>query len=75
LKTGLLKKKGLLFYNNRILTLNARGILSYTDPKNVDQIRGYIDLKNKDVFVKVQGKSRSHIEITTKDGNYLFKVN
>ena len=36
LKTGLLKKKGLLFYNNRILTLNSRGILTYTDPKNVD---------------------------------------
>jgi len=53
LKTGLLKKKGLLFYNNRILTLNSRGILTYTDPKNVDQVRGYIDLKHKDVRVKV----------------------
>ncbi|CDW71498.1 phosphoinositide-dependent protein kinase i [Stylonychia lemnae] len=73
LKTGLVKKKGLLFYNNRILTLNAKGILSYTDPKNLDQIRGYIDLKNKGIFVKILGKSRNHIEITTKDDNYLFK--
>lgn len=46
LKKGILKKKGLLFYNNRMVTLSARGILTYSDPKNLNQVKGSIDLNS-----------------------------
>lgn len=39
-KKGIMKKKGLLFYNNRVVQLNVKGILSYYDPKNLTVPRG-----------------------------------
>ena len=42
--SGILRKKGLIFYNNRFLTLNAKGILNYYDPKNLTLPKGVIDL-------------------------------
>jgi hypothetical protein len=74
LKRGMLKKKGLFFYNNRILTLNARGILTYYDPKCQDIPKSEIDLKNGNVIVKLIGKIKDQLEIITKDQQYIFKV-
>lgn len=63
----------MLFYNNRIVKLNAHGILSYTDPKNTTQVRGYIDFKDKNVIVKIYGKMKDSLEIISKDGSFIFK--
>jgi hypothetical protein len=46
LKRGMLKKKGLLFYNNRFVTLSIRGMLNYYDPKNMAVSKGTIDLNS-----------------------------
>eukprot|EP00347_Sterkiella_histriomuscorum_P004693 403359467 len=73
LKRGQLKKKGLFFYNNRIVTLNALGILTYTDPKNLNQVRGHIDLKDQSITTKIYGKMKDQFEIITKYGNFMFK--
>ncbi len=70
----MLKKKGLFFYNNRILSLNARGILTYYDPKSQDIPKSEIDLKNGNVIVKLIGKIKDQLEIITKDQQYIFKV-
>jgi hypothetical protein len=55
-KRGIMKKKGIIFYNNRLLILDAKGILTYYDPKNLDYIRGKIDIKNPNVIVRYIGK-------------------
>lgn len=70
----MLKKKGLFFYNNRILSLNAKGILTYYDPKCQDIPKSEIDLNNGDVIVKLIGKIKDQLEIITKDQQYIFKV-
>lgn len=46
MKRGMLKKKGLLFYNNRLVTLSMRGMLNYYDPKNISVSKGTIDLNS-----------------------------
>jgi len=74
MKKGMMKKKGIIFYNNRLVILNAKGILSYFDPKNLSVPRGEIDLKNSNVIVKLTGKTRDHLEIITKEQTYIFKV-
>jgi hypothetical protein len=71
---SLLKKKGLLFYNNRMVALSARGILTYFDPKNQSQVKGFIDLNSNQVIVKFTGKQKDHLEIITKDNIFIFKV-
>ena len=38
-KKGVLKKKGLIFFNNRLVILNLKGVLSYFDLKNLKQPR------------------------------------
>ena len=74
LKQGLLKKKGILFYNNRTVTLNAYGILQYTDPKNLDKVRGEIDLKERTIIAKMPAKTRDQIEIISREGgSFIFK--
>lgn len=70
---GILKKKGIIFYNNRLVRLDVKGILTYYDPKNLNIKRGEIDLNNSNVIVKLTGKMKDHLEITTKDATYLFK--
>lgn len=40
MKQGILKKKGIIFYNNRLLKLNVKGVLTYYDPRNLELIRG-----------------------------------
>jgi hypothetical protein len=75
LKSGLLKKKGIIFYNNRMVSVNARGILTYYDPKNMSQPRGMIDLSSQSTIVKLNGgKLKYHIEIIAQDQSYIFKV-
>jgi hypothetical protein len=56
------------------VTLTANGILTYYDPKNIKEPKDNIDLKHKDIIVRVFGKLRDHMEILTKDIVYLFKV-
>ena len=56
MKKGILKKKGLIFYNNRIVTLNDKGILTYFDPKLENIPKCEIDLKDGNVIVRVVGK-------------------
>ena len=58
LKTGMLKKKGIIFYNNRLVSLSVRGLLSYYDPKQRDMShpKGIIDLNHKNVIVKFNAK-------------------
>lgn len=73
-KKGLLKKKGLFFYNNRVASLNVKGIFSYFDPKNLEDPKGEIDLKHSSVIVKLTGRSKDYLEIITKDHSYCFKV-
>lgn len=67
IKEGNLKKKGLFFYNIRLVKLNAIGILSYYDPKQTDIVKSQIDLKTKEVIVKLTGKLKDHLEICCKD--------
>ena len=67
MKSGIMKKKGLIFYNNRLVRLSVKGILTYYDPKNLDFVRGEVDLKSRYVAVKVTGKGKDQIEIITKD--------
>lgn len=43
---GILKKKGIIFYNNRLVVLDVKGILRYYDPKNLNVARGEIDLNS-----------------------------
>jgi hypothetical protein len=74
LKKGMLKKKGLLFYNSRLVTLSIRGTLRYYDPKNMSLAKGTIDLNSNLVFVKFGGRSGDHLEILTKDEIFIFKV-
>ena len=74
LKRGLLRKKGILFYNSRLVTLSIRGILTYYDPKNTTLPRGTIDLNSEQVFVKLDGRHRDQLEIITKDEIFIFKV-
>jgi hypothetical protein len=69
-----MKKKGIIFYNNRVVSLNVKGIFTYYDPKNMTVPRGEIDLKSEYVIVKLTGKGRDHLEIITKDQTYIFKV-
>ncbi len=64
----------MIFYNNRLVQLNVKGILTYYDPKNLDQIKGEMDLKNRHVSVKITGKSKDLIEITSRDQTFVFKV-
>jgi hypothetical protein len=74
MKSGLMKKKGIFFYNIRLVQLNVKGILTYYDPKNLEVVRGEIDLKNRNIIVKLTGKAKDYIEIITKDDTYIFKV-
>ena len=74
IKKGCLKKKGLLFYNNRLLTLTAGGLLTYSDPKILNQVKGSIDLNDMHTIVKFTGKQREQLEILTKDQTFIFRV-
>jgi hypothetical protein len=47
--------------------------LTYSDPKNLNYVRGEIDLKDKAVSAKIHGKSKDNLEILTKEGSFLFK--
>jgi hypothetical protein len=58
LKRGLLRKKGILFYNTRHVTLSIRGILRYYDPKNLTLPKGTIDLNSELVLIKLDGRHR-----------------
>lgn len=60
---GVLKKKGIIFYNNRLLILDVKGILKYYDPKNLSIVRGEIDLNASHVSIKLTGKLRDTLEI------------
>jgi hypothetical protein len=66
LKTGLLKKKGMLFYNNRIVTLSTKGMLSYYDPKVPKVPKMEFNLRNLESKVKISRKTKDSIEIVHK---------
>ena len=51
-----MKKKGLLFYNNRLVTLDQFGIFKYYDPKVMNKAKCVINLHDKNVIIKVSGK-------------------
>ena len=63
LKKGFLRKKGIIFYNKRLVKLDVKGVLTYYDPKNLDVVRGEVDLKNPDITIKFSGKQKDTIEI------------
>lgn len=55
-KRGLLKKKGMMFFNNRIVQLTTKGVLSYSDPKTPDLVKARFLLSEPGVSVKKSGK-------------------
>lgn len=63
IKRGLLKKKGLIFFNNRIVQITTKGILSYSDPKNPEAVKSRLDLTESGTTVKLSGRFDDTLEI------------
>lgn len=63
IKRGLLKKKGLIFFNNRIVQITTKGILSYSDPKNPEIVKSKLNLTESGTTVKLLGRFDDTLEI------------
>ena len=71
IKSGILKKKGIIFYNNRVVTLSAKGLLTYYDTKNTKKPRGSINFNDPGIRVShiISGKP------VKKSGSSLLSSN
>jgi hypothetical protein len=73
LKRGILKKKGLIFYNDRLVCLNAKGIFAYYDPKSKTP-KLETDLNLVNVSAKLGGSKKDQLELTLNQKCFVFKV-
>jgi hypothetical protein len=73
LKRGILKKKGLIFYNDRLVCLNAKGIFAYYDPKSKTP-KLETDLNLINVSAKLGGSKKDQLELTLNQKCLVFKV-
>ena len=75
MKKGMLRKKGKIFFNNRLVVLTSKGELHYSDPRTPDIIKNKLNLGQEGVSVRIGGKQGEILEVI-QDGKikYIFKV-
>jgi hypothetical protein len=67
LEAGILKKKGLVFWNKRHVTLDNQGLLKYYDTKNRLNPRATIDLTSPFTHILYKTSKTETIKVVTPD--------
>ena len=76
LMSGVLQKKGLIFWNKRYVTLDSLGILQYFDVKQQKSAaaRATIDLTNPLTHILHRTTGTETLKLVTPQQSYVFKT-
>jgi hypothetical protein len=73
--SGVLKKKGLIFWNKRYVTLDSAGIVQYFDVKQQDSAaRATIDLMNPLTHILHRTTGTQTLKLVTPHESFIFKA-
>lgn len=73
--SGVLKKKGIIFWNKRYVTLDSAGIVQYFDVKQQDSAaRATIDLTNPLTHILYRMKGTQTLKLVTPHESFIFKA-
>ena len=72
--SGVLRKKGLIFWNKRFVILNSEGLLQYFDVKHQNSAaRATIDLTNPLTHILHRTTGTETLKLVTAQQSYIFK--